>query len=141
MGYKTKEQAKAWREANKDRIKEYSKNWESNNKNKRKDINNKHRQKKLKENPDYEAIKKIKLTYKVSEEEAIQLHARAALSCESCGFKWDPKIRRLNVDHDHITGKIRGILCNPCNVTLGQMNDSKERLQNLIDYLGRHNGI
>ncbi len=39
------------------------------------------------------------------------------------------------VDHDHDTGKIRGIICNPCNVQLGAFKDSIEELEEAIKYL------
>lgn len=41
-------------------------------------------------------------------------------------------------DHDHKTGKIRGILCWNCNVGLGNMKDSPKRLRSAIEYLERH---
>lgn len=39
------------------------------------------------------------------------------------------------IDHDHLTGKIRGLLCHRCNTALGHVSDSIETLQALIDYL------
>ena len=45
------------------------------------------------------------------------------------------KIKRLSVDHDHKTGKIRGILCHRCNTTLGQYEDNPDLMRNLITYL------
>ena len=39
------------------------------------------------------------------------------------------------VDHDHDTGKIRGIICNPCNIQLGAFKDSIEELEEAIKYL------
>lgn len=41
------------------------------------------------------------------------------------------------VDHCHTTGKVRGILCSPCNVALGQMEDSPELLRRAAVYLER----
>ncbi len=42
------------------------------------------------------------------------------------------------VDHDHRTGKIRGLLCNPCNLAVGYMGDSLARVAALGAYLRRH---
>ena len=41
----------------------------------------------------------------------------------------------LHVDHDHVTNKIRGILCSNHNTALGKVNDSIDQLQAMIDYL------
>ena len=41
----------------------------------------------------------------------------------------------LHVDHDHDTGKIRGLLCTSCNTMLGQAHDDCEVLKRAIDYL------
>ena len=38
-------------------------------------------------------------------------------------------------DHDHQTGQVRGILCNPCNLAIGLMADDPERLRAAADYL------
>lgn len=42
------------------------------------------------------------------------------------------------VDHCHATGKLRGVLCHRCNLTLGFVNDSVDALRSLIEYVERH---
>lgn len=43
--------------------------------------------------------------------------------------------RRLHVDHDHETGRVRGLLCMRCNNAIGQAGESAATLRALADYL------
>lgn len=43
--------------------------------------------------------------------------------------------RRLSVDHDHKTGKVRGLLCRPCNDVLGHFRDDTEAFVRAHKYL------
>jgi hypothetical protein len=45
------------------------------------------------------------------------------------------RVRKLAVDHDHTTNKIRGLLCQRCNVLLGLFRDSPENLTRAANYL------
>ena len=50
--------------------------------------------------------------------------------CAICGTT-----EKLVGDHDHATGKPRGILCRNCNVALGNMQDNPKRLRYAAEYL------
>jgi hypothetical protein len=54
--------------------------------------------------------------------------------CAICGKQ--PEKISLHVDHDHITGKIRGLLCVGCNNALGQFRDDPALLTRAIAYVG-----
>jgi hypothetical protein len=61
------------------------------------------------------------------------------LACEICGKSFEDRNRfRGHFDHDHKTGKFRGWTCLGCNVALGHVNDSIDRLRLLIAYLEKH---
>lgn len=49
------------------------------------------------------------------------------------------KVRRLSVDHNHDTGKVRGLLCKNCNTGLGMLREDLNIINNLKIYLERNN--
>ncbi len=46
----------------------------------------------------------------------------------------------LHVDHCHTTGRVRGLLCAPCNTFLGYSKDSTKVFENAINYLEESHG-
>lgn len=57
--------------------------------------------------------------------------------CAICGTT-NPGKFDWAVDHDHLTGQVRGILCHPCNGGLGMFHDDEHRLFAAVDYLRSH---
>ena len=62
-----------------------------------------------------------------------QYHALGNV-CMICGCTRGEK-RRLDVDHDAVTGIVRGLLCGKCNKGIGLLNHDSRLLQNAILYL------
>jgi hypothetical protein len=55
--------------------------------------------------------------------------------CAGCKSETPQHARGWAVDHCHATGKIRGILCQPCNIILGMAKDKPLTLERLSRYL------
>lgn len=76
---------------------------------------------------------RILKTYGIGLREYKALIAAANGTCGICG----PSDRQLVLDHDHRTGRVRGVLCNRCNLALGGFDDDAERLRVALSYLAR----
>jgi hypothetical protein len=74
----------------------------------------------------------IKSKYGITEEAFDVLFQAQKGLCRICGEK---DFRRLAVDHDHLTKRIRGLLCTSCNMGLGYFKDNPNLLINAIEYL------
>lgn len=55
--------------------------------------------------------------------------------CAICGKHISTLDQAFDVDHDHLTMKLRGLLCNACNTSLGLMDDDPSRLRRAATYL------
>lgn len=55
--------------------------------------------------------------------------------CAICGVDASELSRELSVDHDHDTDEVRGLLCNHCNIGLGNFRDDYRLLTKASEYL------
>lgn len=74
----------------------------------------------------------IKSKYGVTEEAYNALFQAQNGRCKICRLN-SPK--KLSIDHDHTTGRIRGLLCQSCNVGVGMFKDDVDLLAKAIEYL------
>lgn len=58
-------------------------------------------------------------------------------ACSICGRSPSEVGREHHLDHDHVSGKFRGILCEPCNMGLGKFAEDPARLLAAVRYLQR----
>lgn len=80
----------------------------------------------------------LKRKYGISEQQYHALEEEQDGQCPICTTHCLELPERLSVDHDHMTGKVRGLLCRHCNIALGLMGDGEiglARLRSAIRYL------
>lgn len=76
-----------------------------------------------------------KRTFGITLQEYNDLFVKQNGLCKGCYIhQRDLKIA-FAVDHNHTTGKVRGLLCGNCNVSIGNAKDSPEILRRLADYV------
>lgn len=138
----TREYTKQWRLDNDKRIKKKNEEYRENNTQKIKDygkeynIINKEVRKQKRDTKkvvhrEYLLIQK----YNITLEQYNELFIKQKGCCAICEKHQTELTQTLNVDHDHMTGKIRGLLCMKCNRHLGGFNDDIKLLIRATEYL------
>ena len=113
---KSNEASKKWKDCNKERVKKTAKEWYIKNKLKQRDY-------------------QLQYDYNITLEEYNKLFEKQNGNCAICGKHQSYLKKGLSVDHDHVTGKIRGLLCNNCNAGIGLLKDDIKLLTIAINYL------
>ena len=81
--------------------------------------------------------KGILITYSLTKEEYNKRAEQQNHRCAICNTKENGK--KLSLDHNWKTGKVRGLLCKDCNVTLGNLKEDISLFYKCINYLNKHN--
>jgi len=115
------ENTKRWMEKYPERSKESKKRWLLKNKEKMKS---------------YIRDWKLKKRYGISNEQFLSILAEQDGRCRICNRnKYELGSTHLVVDHNHLTGKVRGILCSKCNVAIGLLGDDSPTAYRASKYL------
>jgi 5-methylcytosine-specific restriction endonuclease McrA len=78
----------------------------------------------------------LKKVYGLTPEKIQEILIKQDSKCKICGStEFGIKRNVPHIDHDHATGKIRGLLCCHCNIGLGCFKDNVESLKSAIKYL------
>lgn len=95
-------------------------------------------------NPGMESDRSLRRKYGLTREEYNKKLEVQNFKCEICGNEETSldgrtgSSRKLAVDHCHNSKKIRGLICNRCNTTLGKIEDNINLLQNMINYINKY---
>lgn len=81
--------------------------------------------------------KHLRRTYGVADDEYKAMLRAQRHRCAICKSQTPNRLgsKRFAIDHDHKTGKVRGLLCHKCNTALGLVGDDIETLENMMKYL------
>ncbi len=88
------------------------------------------KQKFLERNPYYNEMESWRRRYGLSREEYMRMYEDQEGRCFICGEE-----KKLHVDHDHRTNKVRALICHECNSVLGYSRENPAILQAGIEYL------
>ena len=81
--------------------------------------------------------RRLKRTYGLSSAKKEGMLRQQSGACALCGTK-APGKSGWHIDHNHTTGKVRGLLCLWCNVGLGYFKDRADLLRRAANYVGVH---
>ena len=75
--------------------------------------------------------------YGITEEQYQEMWLKQNGTCLICKTTkgTDERTGRLSVDHDHLTDKVRGLLCGRCNMAIGLLRDDPTLARRVADYL------
>jgi len=85
--------------------------------------------------PTVEQLKWLRYTYRLNQTKYIKMFRDQSYACAICKTEVNPFTLHAHVDHDHRTGKVRGILCRHCNLGIGHFRENTGALENAIRYL------
>lgn len=93
-----------------------------------KEVRSEYRRKWRLKNPDADYFTSIKIKYGIDKATCIALFKKQNGKCAICRkpetSRFLNNIRRLSIDHNHINGKIRGLLCFDCNTAIGKFKEN-----------------
>lgn len=71
---------------------------------------------------------RLKRFYGLTEDQYDKMLSDQGGACAICGKGADRRSPYLCIDHDHNTGRVRGLLCNACNLGVGIYETRREKL-------------
>ena len=82
-------------------------------------------------------MKRLPRQFGISYQDLLMMKEDQDYKCAICGIHEENTTKKLAVDHDHKTNRVRGYLCNNCNRGIGLLKDDVEVMKRAIVYLER----
>ena len=81
---------------------------------------------------------RLKNYYGLTEEQYASMFKAQDGKCAICNKHQSQLKVALAVDHNHLTNKVRQLLCRTCNSFLGYIQEDEQTAVNLVEYIGKH---
>jgi hypothetical protein len=125
-----RESHRRWRRDNPERVKAYMSAWHASHK--------EHEAADRKKRFTYAYRRKVRLKhdYGLAPENVVAMYVAQEFKCAICGK--EVPYSKLEIDHNHKTGKVRQLLCKRCNTMVGYAEMDPEKMRPYREYLERH---
>jgi Recombination endonuclease VII len=128
---KSRAASKAWREKNPEAVKKHNAAWRASRTPEELSAYGQEAYRR------YRRAHHLKNKFDITEEQYDEMLAAQNRKCALCD-RTDSPTKRLAVDHNHTTGKVRALLCDRCNRGIGFLDEDTTRLRAAANYLERH---
>lgn len=125
---------------NSEKRKAAKREWVSRNLEKRREVSRKSKQ--IPKAKAKQRLAEVLRSYGLTEDDLVSRLDSQKGCCEICGdsLVYPDSKRFYTVDHNHTTGEVRGLLCNECNLAIGNLKEDKNIFLSAIKYLEKYNG-
>jgi hypothetical protein len=123
---KRNEQSREWSNSNKEKCKKYVYRWRKNNRIRTHKIDKRAH---------------LKNRHGITSEYYDKMLSNQNGCCEICGKPHTDYKRSFHVDHNHLTGNVRGLLCVRCNAGIGLFQDNTDSLERAKLYLIKYSDL
>lgn len=134
-----RENHKNWTRKNPEKVKKCRKNWIAKNPEKVKLARKKYADNWRKNaSPEKKKEHSIKYKYGISWENFLSIYLAQDGKCAICKKEVGQFCKKTCVDHNHTTGRVRGILCTACNFAIGALGEKEDNLLEAVKYLAKY---
>lgn len=116
----------------KNKLNAYNRKYYAKNRIKKREYMNAYARKWRRKHPEKDKLARLKRDYNLTFLDIKKMKVQQDNKCLICDY---PLPNNFVIDHDHKTGKVRGLLCRRCNTSLGLFRDDPNILKRAINYL------